>query len=660
MPVLSQIKLILTAVFVGFAVCYSLAESDQDANFWRKVLTSVARTIPEKAAQDRAAIALIDWGMRLENAEQKKLILIKLKNHRSEFSLRTQYILSALEIKYQVADQNTLQVARRAIEEIRINDQGLLTSDIRPRLLFVGDGSLTVLELENFERISFLYLNWLGLIRDQEITPRLANGIVKWVRNVKYMRKHLKLTTLHALLNVLGDDFPLKLRDPRLRKEFLDESVRVIVELREKYGTWEWTGRETIYEIDKRYQESYDIVKKQILNWIDFDPEYLLENFTRLQGLNILSLNEVADQRTFRRSVLSHILSSKMVGGEAIWLASLLWLKSPAEKYSRMDVDQGLAIKYCLDVLSSAGFYFNKVAYKVADHETKPMSETEFYRWVDATFEALRSFGRLSPYEAETLLATKLIKAKEIGEKTWFELEWKRLAVVEQNMTPEKFKQKLTENILGKGTNDLHQRVLSSLYLRIKLQSRELEVLAAKIKGAKTTDEAWEKNKGEMVSLLTALNPDDRDLRDYLTRVFDYNLPMGVINGTTSLNWLENIKASHEGMRESLKTRLLTPSAANTGAMFQTFVRLYPDEGKAINEIIYNHFSYPEKLKAILTIALRESLENENLYISIIDGYRQMRNLGRIQHFQGKTFDHWISEKLGKNLPRENKCGGLF
>ena len=296
---------------------------------------------------------------------------------------------------------------------------------------------------------------------------------------------------------------------------------------------------------------------------------------------------------------------------------------------------------------------------------------TEEYSAVLKEFYAMLSSNRRLTVElAEKLLKKPSLKIPGMSELEWQHVEWSRYTSLEKSLTREVLLEHLVQVAADEIKSELFDRVIAAEFIRTRIKPKNLQELALRVKaraqGVKTSaykvteDKVWAQEGAQLVTVMRSLDPSDHEMHKFLSNIYAGRSFDGPIAGQTALSLLADSGRGNEEIKREILQRLQYVTAGDSVATFTALIRLFPQAGEEIMEVIYRHRTAPEKLKPMLFALIDECVKNPALLESIKAGLASSPNRTAAKAlYQNLELGPWLDIQVNRKKEAQASAGNL-
>ena len=617
---------------------------------------------------------LIVYSRRADKPEAAKYIA-ELRKLRAELPLEFRWFLSALEIKHGMIDADTLKDAESALRSTTIVDSGLIWRNVADKLYYHLPGDKKDVErmihFRSLENLVFLQRYWqqLPLHVDIKGDQELEAKRVRWMRAIRTLvGSDIRLYELTELLKDLDPPAMRKFASRAKASEFLTLAVETLEAVTNSVGNFSQEGPTQFrFGIFSIHRDSYDAIRGFVEAWIHKDVGYLVEQYNYLRRRGLVQLDQLLARPALEedRIALERALDAKGGALDSYLVAALLYgnrySSAPHADYAAK------ASLAAVQILLGAAIERRDVRFELKGFDNLYFTQKEFGSFVRSFLDIYRKTGVLAPEAVAWLAKRNVLRTEAMSEHEWLELEWMRVECLERAMPADAFKAMLVKTAVGEKGISLHEQILAAKYLRAKLQAPDLERISTLVKSraqgvapesyAGAQAGTWSRDNAALVYVIRALHPEDRELVKHLSTVYSERFVDGPISAEAALYVLRESGTATEDVKASLLHRLRFVSAGDSAGSFTSLIKMFPEEGVEIVQILYRHRSAPEKLAPMLVSLVTQIESNYQLFLSVRSGLRSQKDASITNAlYQGQPLDAWLESKLKSRGSWERLC----
>lgn len=636
---------------------------------WSRYFESLSEGYKSKALNQEFNLL---QSLLMQKNDQGRLHLAALKRLRRYLPIELRWLLAAAEIDHDVYGPETIDDTRSALEALFMDERfstSLLESNYVHRLTYDkkplrGRTTTAQLNLPSLREYFYLFRMWNRLPQfapPGQASPQIEQKRIMWARAI-FRHSDLAFTDFEAYLALLSEFAPLSMRTFTWREHtesFFLLLIGVVRRMKDSYP-----------RLSPEQKIAGGRVVAILAEWINSDTTFVFENMDRLLRLNLVDPRELVF-RAYTESELRLLRSLVMRTRLEIdsYLVALFALLNSLEVN---DVDFGRAAVEALGIFEKLSIHRGTVSVAQTTFFTQYITNETFLALLGAFNDLFTSKKALPRAQAMRLLGIHTLRLKEMSTEAWFEWERARLRVVEKALPHDEFKEELTRHVTGESPKLLDDKLLAARYLRENMKVTNISEIVARTKrrvmsrrelrDSTLSIESWERNNGELIQVVGALDPLDRELRSYLINTHMSQRVDGPIGARSALFLLAQLGRSEESIRDigvvkpGLLRRLKSVQAGDSAGTFRVLLKLFPDEGLEIHRILYLHRSEPAKLTPMLLALIEESEKNPDLLNEI---HRAAEVTSDRPLYQGLLLESWLDQMIRARQSPRPSCSEL-
>lgn len=663
-------SLLLLLLWLGVAAAW--AERPDDSRFdrdrdstWARYFESLSDDFKRRALN--AEFNLLQTHLMQKNTDSKALgYLALLQRIRRHLPNEIRWLLAAAEIDHDLLSAETAADAKNALEKLYMDEKfslSLLESNYLHRLSYEhrplrGRATQVQLNLPSLREFFYLFRMWnrLPLISSpQQMTHLLEQRRIMWARAV-CRHSDLAFTDFPRYRDLLNEFAPPAMRKFSSSQNTEDFFLQLIITVRRLK---EQSGKAPVGQ-----EHVIPSLLATLGAWLNADAIYVFQNMDRLLRLGVINPREVIFRSFSAREVedLRQMARRPRLDIDSYLLVTVALLNS----LDVTDIDFGRALEEALSILNGAAMNRGTVRVSQFTFMSQYLAQDSYLAILGAFYELFGTKKQLPQAQALRLLGMHTLHVPILSEEAWFDWERNRLRAVENALPPAEFKEELTRQVSGEKIGTLHDKMLAGRYLRENMKVNDLGEIVLRTKrkamGRKTLSargpsiEVWEQNNGELIQVVGALDPLDRDLRRYLIDTYITQRVDGPIGARSALLMLPQLGRSTESIQDmavvkpGLLRRLRSVQAGDSDGSFRVFLRLFPEEGVEIHRILFLHRSETSKLKLMMLTLIQEAEANPQILLEL----QRAGTLPTTQRalYQGHSLEAWLEHMIQarKNL----------
>lgn len=636
---------------------------------WSRYFQSLSEDYKAKALNQEFNLL---QSLLMQKNDQGRLHLAALKRLRRHLPIELRWLLAAAEIDHDVYGPETIDDTRSALEKLYMHEQfslSLLESNYIHRLTYEkkslrGRTTTAQLNLPSLREFFYLFRMWNRLPQfapPGQPSPQLEQKRVIWARAI-CRHSDLAFTDPESYLALLSEFAPISMRTFTWRDNTENFFLHLINTVRRI--------RDSLPKLSPEQKVAGNRVIAIFSEWINSDTTFVFENVDRLLRLGLVNVRELVFRRYTedeQRALLALVMRSRLeIDSYLVALFALL------NSLDVNDISFGRALIEAFGILEKVAVHRGMVSVSQTTFFTQYITNESFLALLGAFNDLFSTKKTLPRVQAMQLLGMHTLRLKEMSAEAYFEWERARLKVVEKALPHDEFREELTRHVSGETPKLLGDKLLAARYLRenmkvpniseIVARTKKMAMSRRELRSSTLSVESWERNNGELIQVVGALDPLDRELRSYLITTYMSQRVDGPIGARSALFLLAQLGRSEESIRDvavvkpGLLRRLRSVQAGDSAGTFRVLLKLFPDEGLEIHRILYLHRSEPAKLTPMLLALIEESEKNPDLLREI---HRAAEVTSDRPLYQGLLLESWLDQMIRARQSPRPSCSEL-
>lgn len=577
----------------------------------------------------------------------------KLQPNRTKLSFESQWLLAAFEVEIGMITHEGAQVARTILLNEPSIDSGFFNPEITGSLNYKhvntikGESPWKSQSLGSPKNAIKIFRNLLRhpLISSDEHTL-IAKIRSEWLEEIPSLSKHLSHQEILEYF-----------------KDFTADHMRPSATQIGHYRQFLEACREMLQALQVTFADntrSLKQVERLLVPWFLVDFPYVLERSSSLTFIKYFDLVKI-QMTAVHIEQLDQFLKRRNSDPDDYLMALILRMNARAG-FPLNDKDIELrAIRSLYSAEARGGLLDRYFQISVPHLGSTYLAQKKYYTHIRNFLTS--SVDSPQSQNAQALLAARLPKSRDITEAEWDELEWLRYERIAKNLTRAELLSELEKKILAESSSDHEERLLAARFFRAYFSREEVEKMAASLKNKyrskilgrlQSEDHFWFSKDSKLIPVLVELSPQDSELREYLVKIYIQRSQDGRISQSDQLSYLERAQVRDLRLLEEIYRRLSVVQVGDTARLFRAFIRIFPNEGEKIINVIITHKAHAEKLIPLLRQLVEECKINYQLIDVIADARRNLQNSLIFKEKEKGNFlleqlyiDDWLVAKVG-------------
>lgn len=607
------------------------------------------------------------------------------REKRSVLPTEIRWLLAAVEIQSKYVATETFEDAKSAIRHITITESSSFLGvggGIDPKILYRGvrkskGQEPEIIELYSLTDLAKLHRAWHEvaiLEKDFQSDDILEKKRIRWLEAVAKMTSYFRQS---EVLKIIKDFEAPQMRiftSQENHEFFLQVSIGVMKKFGLKYGEISFNQHGDVnFAAKGDSKDGFTTMRSLVKKWLAENLNYNIKYYTQLSRDQLIDIDTLTNRPVSAkdREVLAHIIEQKKLNPDSLIAAALIWMKQQGDVDHKI-YREAVAIAYNA-LITDALVVHGAIKVSNATLEGTHLAPEEYSKFLALFYSMMTTNQRLTPEQAQKLLTKQSLKLPGESEEAWQKIEWTRYLALQRSIPQEILLEHLIQVTANEIKSELFDRTLAGEFIRTRIKPKNLEEIARRVKtqaqGIKssaykgTDNKVWEKNSAELVTVIRALDPADAEMHIYLSSIYAGRNFDGPIAGQTALSLIAESGLGNEDLKKEILQRLQYVTAGDSVGTFKSLIKLFPDAGAEIMEVIYRHRGAPEKIKPMLFALIDECISNPALLESIKTGLANSPNRTAAKAlYQNLELDAWlvvqINRKKETQMSAVNSCKG--
>lgn len=521
-----------------------------------------------------------------------------------------------------------------------------------------------------FNSIADLLFLFGNLHRAPELEPHLFVGTdaedvrIRWLSHLRVMSKEVHASDILAAVLKLADQKARQFSTREKKEQFLLRMIDLVTDFGFRFGDaveLNTYGKAT-FKLSDGNSAVFNRLRQLVRSWLVEDlifasmnyDIYLRRGYITMDDFLSISMNDLK-----KAEVEKVIKKTEKVEFAPYVLNALLWVKNYAGDGSQTSLE---ATENLGKILLGAqlGIRNSLVLQDGLIKNREYIYPVDYLKYLNAFYEIAVPPVPMSKAVLDLAKRIRHVKFEFMSDEDWLKLERHRLHFIQKHSSTADFNSYIRKIFVdGAMGYSLKDRIFVAKVFREigdpAVAQEMADVLKAQTRSrfyfnkASAVRAAWNKDEGSLVHLVFAMSPRDPDLNAYLVDRYVNHARDAAISGQNALRMLEAIGNTDIKVREEILRSLQFMGAGDSAGTLSALLRLFPDQGPKIVEIMHEHTADKERKLAPMLMVLRDrALENPQILQTIREAVRAGKNTpaGSSQAYQGLRLDEWLERQV--------------